>query len=109
MGISEQAQKLHTAACVRQQNGYIDPQSGFFVLTEIYLKKRGACCGAGCRHCPYPAEEQKAAGRPTLSNPPLNKVNSSLFNPADNSDKRAWKLDLLSDENADEDIQHTHR
>ncbi|MBM74716.1 MAG: hypothetical protein CMK59_04900 [Proteobacteria bacterium] len=84
MGISEQAKKLHKAACARQQNGYIDPQSGFFVLTELYLKTRGHCCGAGCRHCPYPAEEQEAAGRPTLSNPPHDKFSST-----ENQNKRA--------------------
>ena len=89
MGISEQAKKLHTIACVRQQNGYMDPHSGFFVLTEFYLKKRGACCGAGCRHCPYPAEEQKAAGRSTLSNPPLNKEKPTTFDTANLSNKRS--------------------
>jgi hypothetical protein len=32
---------------------YIDPDTGLFVLTEEYLRKRGYCCGNGCRHCPY--------------------------------------------------------
>lgn len=27
---------------------------GLMVLTEHFLKKRGYCCGNGCRHCPYP-------------------------------------------------------
>jgi len=26
---------------------------GLFVMTEIYHKKRGFCCGSKCRHCPY--------------------------------------------------------
>lgn len=26
---------------------------GAIVLTEYYLKKRGKCCGSGCRECPY--------------------------------------------------------
>ena len=56
--------RLHEAACKRGLNGYIDPRSGYFVLTAIYLKQRGFCCGAGCRHCPYPIEQQRAAGRP---------------------------------------------
>jgi len=28
------------------------------VLTEIFLRKRGYCCGNGCRHCPYPKSER---------------------------------------------------
>lgn len=33
--------------------GYLDPDSGLFVLTSAYLTERGTCCGSGCRHCPY--------------------------------------------------------
>ncbi len=25
----------------------------FLVFTAAYLRKRGYCCGNGCRHCPY--------------------------------------------------------
>ena len=64
MPISERAQRLHQAACKRGDNSYRDPQSGFFVLTAHYLSGRGYCCGAGCRHCPYPPDEQEKAGRP---------------------------------------------
>ncbi len=32
---------------------YIDPQSGYRVFTETGLRKRGSCCGNGCRHCPW--------------------------------------------------------
>lgn len=28
-------------------------EDGLMVLTEHFLKKRGYCCGNGCRHCPY--------------------------------------------------------
>lgn len=28
-------------------------ESGKFVLTEHYLRSRGRCCEAGCRHCPW--------------------------------------------------------
>ncbi|MBU6340026.1 MAG: hypothetical protein KGS48_00905 [Bacteroidetes bacterium] len=28
-------------------------ENGFFVFTEKFLRKRGYCCGSGCRHCPY--------------------------------------------------------
>lgn len=33
--------------------GYIDPDTGYFVLTAAELLARGECCGQGCRHCPY--------------------------------------------------------
>ncbi len=29
-------------------------ENGLMVLTAAYLRKRGYCCGSGCRHCPYP-------------------------------------------------------
>ena len=58
---------LHQAACKRKQNGYSDPETGFFVLTEYYLEQRGHCCGAGCRHCPYDAAEQRRAGREVIT------------------------------------------
>jgi hypothetical protein len=28
-------------------------EDGKKVFTEYYHKKRGYCCGSGCRHCPY--------------------------------------------------------
>ncbi len=28
-------------------------ENGLMVLTAHFLKKRGYCCGNGCRHCPY--------------------------------------------------------
>ena len=36
--------------------GYLDPDSGLFVLTAAYLARRGDCCESGCRHCPFVAE-----------------------------------------------------
>lgn len=54
----------HDRAVQRGEAGYIDPLTGLFVMTAKYLGDRGFCCGKGCRHCPYPAEEQKRAGRP---------------------------------------------
>ena len=32
---------------------YVDPISGYRVLTACTLAERGTCCGLGCRHCPY--------------------------------------------------------
>ena len=28
-------------------------EDGKFVFTGSYLRRRGYCCGSGCRHCPY--------------------------------------------------------
>ncbi|MCK5781682.1 MAG: hypothetical protein KAH10_03790 [Flavobacteriales bacterium] len=28
-------------------------EEGYRVFTEKYLLKRGYCCKAGCKHCPY--------------------------------------------------------
>lgn len=28
-------------------------ENGFRVLTSVFLRNRGYCCGNGCRHCPY--------------------------------------------------------
>jgi hypothetical protein len=44
----------HDAAETADEAGYLDPDSGLFVLTAAFLAARGACCGRGCRHCPYP-------------------------------------------------------
>ncbi|MEM7092934.1 MAG: DUF5522 domain-containing protein [Actinomycetota bacterium] len=46
-------QDAHDTAVAAGQDGYFDPTSGLFVMTERYLLHRGTCCGSGCRHCPY--------------------------------------------------------
>ena len=43
----------HAAAIAAGEAGYLDPQTGLFVLTAGFLANRGTCCGRGCRHCPY--------------------------------------------------------
>jgi len=45
--------KLHKQAIDEGSDIYIDPDTGFAVLTAKFLLKRGYCCGSGCRHCPY--------------------------------------------------------
>jgi hypothetical protein len=45
--------KLHKDAIDEKNDIYIDPETGFAVLTAEFLLKRGYCCGSGCRHCPY--------------------------------------------------------
>lgn len=34
-------------------------ENGKIVFTQTYHKKRGYCCGGGCRHCPYEPSAQK--------------------------------------------------
>ena len=77
---------LHRAACTRKQNGYSDPETGFFVLTEYYLVQRGHCCGAGCRHCPYDANEQRRAGREIITGPEEIKANKVYASSDKNQD-----------------------
>ncbi|MBM3348611.1 MAG: hypothetical protein FJY58_02770 [Betaproteobacteria bacterium] len=45
--------KLHDLACKEGRDTYVDPISGFHVMTSNALLKQGSCCGNGCRHCPY--------------------------------------------------------
>lgn len=55
---------LHDAAEARGEPMYEDPSTGLWVQTAASLAERGECCGSGCRHCPYPADEQTRTGRP---------------------------------------------
>jgi hypothetical protein len=55
----------HEAAVAAGVDTYRDPATGFVVMTAPLLARRGSCCGNGCRHCPYPPDEQARAGRPT--------------------------------------------
>ena len=52
----------HRRALKAGQDGYPDPASGLFVLTAAFLWARGACCGSGCRHCPYVRQAERLAG-----------------------------------------------
>lgn len=64
--IAEAAQRAHDLAVAKGQSGYLDPVSGLFVMTASALAARERCCGSGCRHCPYPADVQRDAGRPRV-------------------------------------------
>jgi iron complex transport system substrate-binding protein len=46
-------QTLHARACSNGLPSYADPSTGYQVFTADFLKRRGYCCGNGCRHCPY--------------------------------------------------------
>jgi hypothetical protein len=43
----------HAAAVDAGEAGYLDPESGLYVLTASFLADRATCCGRGCRHCPF--------------------------------------------------------
>lgn len=43
----------HRRACNAGDPVYVDPGSGYQVLTADTLAARGECCGSGCRHCPW--------------------------------------------------------
>src|ERR1051326_4363923 len=42
---------LLRGALAEEKDYYME--RGTFVFTESYLRRRGYCCGSGCRHCPY--------------------------------------------------------
>lgn len=43
----------HARAVASGLSSYLDPATGYSVLTAAYLAERGACCSQGCRHCPW--------------------------------------------------------
>jgi hypothetical protein len=45
--------RAHAEALASAADTYVDPRSGYTVLTAAYLARRGHCCDSGCRHCPY--------------------------------------------------------
>jgi hypothetical protein len=49
----EEILRRHEEAFKKEEAFYVDPETGFTVLTAYYLEKRGYCCGNGCRHCPF--------------------------------------------------------
>lgn len=49
--------RAHDAAVARGEDGYLDPDTGLFVMTAMFLASREYCCGSGCRHCPYGIDE----------------------------------------------------
>ncbi|MEC7240478.1 MAG: DUF5522 domain-containing protein [Myxococcota bacterium] len=55
---------MHALAVEQGREVYVDPATGHYVYTALRLLRQGACCGRGCRHCPWPPAEQARAGRP---------------------------------------------
>ena len=48
---------MHAEAADHQEASYVDPETGFQVVTELGHRGRGKCCGCGCLlpiwHRPY--------------------------------------------------------
>jgi hypothetical protein len=42
-----------------QPNEFYYDNQGRIVMTEEYHKRRGSCCGSGCKHCPYEPKHLK--------------------------------------------------
>lgn len=36
---------------------------GYLVFTEQYHRRRGYCCGSGCRHCPWKKKNAEEVGQ----------------------------------------------
>lgn len=54
----------HRNAVRKNEEKYVDPQTGYQVMTRVAHLQRGECCGNACRHCPYgqvnaPVEKRK--------------------------------------------------
>lgn len=73
MSLSTTIQRLHQDACKQGKPSYIDPTTGYHVLTHDTLLKQGNCCGNACRHCPYAhiAVDEDQAQSPTMQSPVL--------------------------------------
>ena len=50
---SPEIERRHQRAVDLGLSTYLDPDTGYVVMTEAYLRERGTCCHSGCRHCPY--------------------------------------------------------
>lgn len=55
--------EAHRRAIEAGALGYRDPETGYFVMTEIAHLQRGNCCGSACRHCPYDHAKVEPARR----------------------------------------------
>ena len=51
--LREEILRRHREACNAGAPAYVDPGTGYQVLTADALASRGECCASGCRHCPW--------------------------------------------------------
>ncbi|MEQ1568025.1 MAG: DUF5522 domain-containing protein [Myxococcota bacterium] len=60
---------VHARAVARGERRYVDPATGWQVMTELAHLDRASCCGNGCRHCPYDHAKVPPELRPALAPP----------------------------------------
>ncbi|XP_060686173.1 uncharacterized protein C1orf53 homolog isoform X2 [Hemiscyllium ocellatum] len=48
--LEQEIASIHRRACEAGRQTYVDPDSGYLVLTGFALLQRGKCCGSACRH-----------------------------------------------------------
>ena len=58
---------------------HIDPQTGRWIFTESYHRKRGYCCDNGCRHCPWKAHRTQATTPTTPHRPDASWIGGALL------------------------------
>lgn len=51
--VEKKIHERHRNAVKKRQLMYVDPLTGYHVMTRIAHLQRGECCGNACRHCPY--------------------------------------------------------
>jgi hypothetical protein len=49
----EEILAAHRRAVAAGDELYLDPATGYWVMTAPALAERGECCDNGCRHCPW--------------------------------------------------------
>lgn len=84
--VSHDFSTLHDKACLAGELTYIDPDSGYTVFTELAHKKRGKCCGSGCRHCPFSHENVKDKSSLIQQPALLHMGESELFSISENDE-----------------------
>lgn len=60
----------HACAVASSSPTYLDPATGNEVFTAAALAARSRCCGCGCRHCPFTAENAASEGDAVESSAP---------------------------------------
>ncbi|HEY9138424.1 MAG TPA: DUF5522 domain-containing protein [Terriglobus sp.] len=55
---------MSTPEPLNNEDFYYEGQ--FLVFTAAYHRKRGYCCGSGCRHCPYDENGDLVLGKGEL-------------------------------------------
>ncbi|MCE2390932.1 MAG: hypothetical protein J4G09_05535 [Proteobacteria bacterium] len=77
MAVSD-TRELHAEAVRLGRETYLDPDTGYQVITELGHLRRGKCCGCGCRHCPFEHENvPQPASAERVQQPAL--INAGLF------------------------------